>query len=314
MPTQFPDANDVFTEPSAPQDTPLSSAGTGTRNHAEHHRDLGDAVEKMQELAVLPDHDHSGTGDRPTAKLAQANTHEDADTDLAAGSIHHTLGTGPNQAARGNHTHDYNGPSITGQPYLKATSGNRPANPTLGTMIYETDTNRVRVWAQFPGDTEPRWVLLPVGQIPVVRLRQGLAQRINSGGSVIEWRTEDEDNFGFFSAAQSMTEIVFGEPGLYSVDTAVQWAQNDIFGDRAMTGLTVNGAETPYKTWEFIRGNNFFAPGFSQSVHLAAKVRLKLGDRLSVVARHNASGGGMWTFSDSSSKTDTRIEITYLGP
>jgi len=313
MPTQFPDTNDQFTEPSAPENTPLSSAGTGTRNHMEHHRDMGDAIEKMQELAVLPDHDHSGTGARPTAKLKQANTHEDADTDSSASAIHHTLGTGPNQAARGNHTHDYNGPSITGQPYLKATSGNRPANPSLGTMIYETDTNRVRVWAQFPGDNAPRWVLLPVASVPIVRLRQGVAQRITNTGTAIEWRTEDEDNFDFFSAAQNMREIIIREPGLYSVDTAVQWSQNDIFGDRAMTGVLINGSETPYKTWEFIRGNSFFAPGFSQSVDMAAKIRFKDGDRLSVVARHNAVAG-MWTWSDSGSKIDTRIELTYLAP
>jgi len=44
-------------------------------------------------------HDHSAN------KLAQANTHESADTDTAPTSLHHTLGTGANQAAAGNHTH-----------------------------------------------------------------------------------------------------------------------------------------------------------------------------------------------------------------
>ena len=43
MPSLFPGGNDIFTEPSTPETTPLSSSGTGTRNHAEHHRDLGDA-------------------------------------------------------------------------------------------------------------------------------------------------------------------------------------------------------------------------------------------------------------------------------
>lgn len=45
-------------------------------------------------------HDHSGN------KLAQANTHQSADTDAAANSLHHTIGTGANQAAAGNHNHD----------------------------------------------------------------------------------------------------------------------------------------------------------------------------------------------------------------
>jgi hypothetical protein len=44
-------------------------------------------------------HDHSSN------KLAQANTHESADTDTATSSLHHTIGTGANQAAAGNHTH-----------------------------------------------------------------------------------------------------------------------------------------------------------------------------------------------------------------
>ncbi len=38
-------------------------------------------------------------------KLAQANTHESADTDSAITSLHHTIGTTATQAAAGNHTH-----------------------------------------------------------------------------------------------------------------------------------------------------------------------------------------------------------------
>jgi hypothetical protein len=37
--------------------------------------------------------------------LAQSNTHASADTDSAPTALHHTLGTGANQAAAGNHTH-----------------------------------------------------------------------------------------------------------------------------------------------------------------------------------------------------------------
>ena len=37
--------------------------------------------------------------------LSQANSHASADTDTATTAIHHTLGTGANQAAAGNHTH-----------------------------------------------------------------------------------------------------------------------------------------------------------------------------------------------------------------
>ena len=60
MPTQWPAGNDTFTEPSTPETTPLSSAGTGNFNHFEHHVNLGDAIEAMQATVPLKTHDHSG--------------------------------------------------------------------------------------------------------------------------------------------------------------------------------------------------------------------------------------------------------------
>lgn len=105
MATDFPGADDVFTEPSSPGTTALSSAGTGSRNHTQHHRDLGDAIEAMQAQATLLVHSHDGSTARHGSKLAQANTHQSPDTDTGTGSLHHTIGTGANQAAAGNHTH-----------------------------------------------------------------------------------------------------------------------------------------------------------------------------------------------------------------
>jgi hypothetical protein len=51
------------------------------------------------------DHSHASTGAQ-AGQLAQANTHQSPDTDSAAGSLHHTIGTGANQAAAGNHIHN----------------------------------------------------------------------------------------------------------------------------------------------------------------------------------------------------------------
>lgn len=50
-------------------------------------------------LTSVTAHDHASN------KLAQSNTHESADTDSATTALHHTLGTGANQAAAGNHAH-----------------------------------------------------------------------------------------------------------------------------------------------------------------------------------------------------------------
>lgn len=105
MPTNFPSSDDVFTEPGSPGTTTLSSAGSGTRTHTEHHRDIGDAIEAMQTQATLLAHSHDGSTARHGSKLLQANTHQSPDTDASTSALHHTIGTGANQAAAGTHTH-----------------------------------------------------------------------------------------------------------------------------------------------------------------------------------------------------------------
>ena len=150
----YPGGFDSFSEPSLPESTPLSEAGGGgnTRNHVQHHHDLGKAVEAVQENASFKDHDHSGDGSVEHGnKLAQANTHESADTDTATTALHHTIGLDANQAAAGNHKHDYRSDFITNKPYEICTSTTRP-EPFPGKTIWETDTMRMRVWAQFKGE------------------------------------------------------------------------------------------------------------------------------------------------------------------
>lgn len=162
MVTSFPNGSppyDVFLEPTAPESTSLSQ-GNG-RNHVEHHRDLGDAVQALQENVALKGHDHSGgTGFFASPKLVQANTHQPSsppaslaaarafgDTDQSLNSLHHTLGPSAYQAAPGDHNHDYD--TLPNRPFIRCTSTTRPSDPQLGTWIWETDTNRARVWAQF---------------------------------------------------------------------------------------------------------------------------------------------------------------------
>ena len=88
MAINYPGGIDSFPVPSLPEDTSLSEAGSGTRNHTEHHADLGAAVVALEENAALKTHNHSG-GDNGS-KLAQSNTHESVDTDTATSAIHHT--------------------------------------------------------------------------------------------------------------------------------------------------------------------------------------------------------------------------------
>lgn len=311
MPSVYPQQVDVFTEPSAPANTPLDSAGSGDRNHWQHHRDLGDAVEALQVYAAKAVHLHNG--EDGTAKLAQANTHENADTDAGPTSLHHTLGTGANQASPGNHQHQAS--EILNLGWRIATSTTRPASPSPGTTIIETDTSRVRSWLKLPWESSPRWVLLPLGSIPVVRLLQGTRQRIPGQGAALEFRVEEEDTFGNFSTGNSLSDVVISEPGLYEVSCSVSWDPSEIFGDHAQVGLVINGVLTKRIASEFIRGN-FFTPGFSQVVDLpACNVRLAAGDTVSIRVWHNGPFS-QWTFINTTQTTqrrDTRLDVIYKG-
>lgn len=311
MPSVYPQQVDVFTEPSAPANTPLDSAGTGDRNHWQHHRDLGDAVEALQIYAAKATHLHDGSDG--TAKLPQANTHENVDTDSSASAIHHTLGAGANQAAPGNHKHQAS--DILGLSFLAVTSTTRPATPTLGTTIHETDTARFRCWTKLPWEASPRWVLLPIGNIPVVRLLQGTRQSIPGAGAALEFRVEEEDTFGYFNTATSLSNVTVTEPGLYEVSCSVSWDPSELFGDHAQVGLVVNGVLTKRIASEFIRGN-FFTPGFSQVVDLpACNIRLAAGDTISIRVWHNGPFS-QWTFINTTQtyqRRDTRLDVIYKG-
>ena len=282
MPSKFPDENDVFDVPSSPETTPLGSAGTSKRNLVELVRDLGSAMEKVQEHLALLDHDHSGEGERATQKLKQLVTHEDVDTDLSPQSIHHTLGTGPNQAAPGNHVHDYSSGEIFNQPYQICTSNTRP-EPFLGLRIYETDTNCDRIWSKLPGQNAPRWNLLSSARVPIVRLAAGIKQRIRGGSSstILEWHTEIEDSFNYFNAGTSLSEVVIKEPGLYDLSTYICFGDFE-FQDMAMLGFLRNGAPVPNptRTWGV-------APRPVQGFQQVTEARFNAGDRLSVECRPN---------------------------
>lgn len=60
-------------------------------HHAASHTATGDDVLSLMDL---------------DGNLTQARSHDDADTDDSENSLHHTIGTGPTQAAAGDHLHD----------------------------------------------------------------------------------------------------------------------------------------------------------------------------------------------------------------
>lgn len=321
MPTNYPAGFDEFIEPTQPENIPLSQAGTGNFNHVESHTNMGDAIEALQHYASIRSHDHSGAGTDPTkgAKLKQINTHQDADTDASPSAIHHTLGTGAFQAAPGNHTHDYDDGSITNAPYIRCTSTTRPASPTPGLTIYETDTNRMRVWNNFGnGD---RWNILPTATIPIVRLSQSIAQTISPSGSAIQWNEEIEDNFGYFNPA-SPTAITVTEPGVYQLDAALQWSVN-FLPEVAVVVACINGVETVLRNSSLQTRPGLLSllgvtinPDFSQTLAISGKLRVNLGDVVTLKCRYGGSTilGTINTYFDINSRVKSRLELSYVGP
>lgn len=313
MATNYPGSVDDFGVPSLPEETPLSSAGDSTRDHTQLHKDEGDAIEALQANAALKSHDHSGTDSiGHGTKLTQANTHQSADTDGATTALHHTIGSGANQAAAGNHVHDYS--VITNTPFRRCTSSTRPSSPSLGLIIYETDTHRMRVWDQYPGDPDPSWRYL-LGPLPNVRLRQTAAQQLNASGTILEWREELEDGFDMFNSGISLTNITCKEAGLYQVTVAVQWDPQHV-PDVAHVIVVVNGVETTVRQQQYLRGN-VFQPGFSQTITATGPLRLALNDVVTVKVKYTAGGGLLgfiFSFFDSASKVNSRFDLAFVGP
>lgn len=316
MPSNYPEGFDVFNEPSLPEETFLSSAGTGSRNHPEHHRDLGDAVEKIEHYASQRTHDHSGSVDDITGitkgpKLLQANTHETPDTDDAATSLHHTLGGGEFQSAPGNHAHAY--ASLTGRPLIPCTSVTRPGTPTPGLLIYELDTFRLRSWAKYATDPDYYWKFL-LGPLPTVSLLQSAAQQIDWSGSIVEWHEELEDSAMMFDGDVSLTDITIKETGTYQIDVGVQWDPN-LVPDIANIVVTVNGDDTELRQSQFMRGN-LLTPGFSQTISTSGKLRLVVGDIVRVKAYYTNSDNifdQIFSYWDSADRINSRIDIAFLG-
>ena len=290
----YPGDFDAFSVPTLPEETSLSSAGTAQRNHTELHDDINKAVMALEVHAALKTHDHSGIDtNQHGPKLKQANTHQDADTDSSPTAIHHTLGPGPNQAAPGNHTHTV---AEIPQHYRLCTSTTRP-NAYPGMMIFEADTNMVKVWATYGDSTGWHTVFGAPPPAPVIinpppvdppapkpalvcRLQQNRAQKLDWRGTILEWHDELEDPYNCFNPAASRTSITVRQAGLYQVDCTIQW-NPQVVPDVAKMVLCINGVETTAKAQQFMRGN-LFTPGFSQTLSVSEKLRFNTDDVLTV--------------------------------
>lgn len=318
MASEYPTGVDTFNEPSLPEFTSLSSAGTATRNHVEHHHDLGQAITALETYAAQRQHDHSGDAADPTKgpKLLQANTHQSADTDSGLVAIHHTLGTGAFQAAPGNHIHDYN--TLTSRPRVLCTAATRPASPYLGLEIYETDTMATRTWMQPPGQVSPIWQLVPTTLIPRLIAESQDVQEVpqNTRHTCFFTHLIEALFFHRTNFLTNSTDIVVDEPGLYDVTAQIHWDPTRTRHDHSMIGITVNGLDIARNDWEYIRGFSF-TPGFSQSNSINFKHRFAADDVIRLVTRHNGSTHSWLWFHHDNDDTPNQVnhlELTFLAP
>ena len=311
MAINYPDDIDVFTEPSAPEFTSLSSAGDGTRAHVAHHHDLGQAVIALQTHAAKRGHNHSGDAANTSkgAKLAQANTHQSADTDTSTTALHHTLGTGANQAAAGNHIHDYS--QLTGTPWQRVTTLPSTSSVPEGTVVYLTTNQTVRI---LRGGA---WVLSPLGKIPVCRLRQTTRQPITqqSTGTLVQWGAFDEDTFSYW-APGNPSAITVKEPGLYHVEAAVQWNES-VVPDLAYLSIINAGVETAVRDQRALKGVGI-NQGYSQTATVSGYVRVvNANDVLALKVRHSSStilDAFLALFDGNSAALQSRIDVVFVAP
>lgn len=311
MATGYPDSFDTFIEPTLPEDTPLSQAGSGDRNHVEHHRDLGDAVEALERGASYRTHDHSGvSGILHGSKLPQSSTHESPDTDVGISSLHHTLDptlTSPYKAAPALHQHGYR----------ICTYATRPT-PFPGLLIFQTDTTQIWVWNHGywylvwpiqpvvipPGDPRPRPDRPPPEGVfvqPIITLTAIGAQGIVGGGTSLTFgKTTSTGSSGYFVDQGDGTVRVL-QDGYYNVGGTVYWDTMQT-PNASTVGVHVNGQPVNNSITDgggpgltnstYLRGGSF-SPGFSQTQSVGGLTKLHAGDVVSLNAGYIGPGGGV---------------------
>lgn len=307
--TSYPTTPDVFNVPSNPESTPLSSAGDGTRDLTQSIGDQGAAVMALEGLSAVKTHTHAGGSDG-TLILAQSSTHANNDADTGTGSIHHSIGPGAFQASAGNHVHNYS--SLANAPYIICDSLTHPGSPFAGMMIFETDTNFLRIWADTGSGFA--WQLIPFLALPTVELIQTSPQLLHHPGWIqLLWHAIVEDTNHFFNGVISETELVVHDAGLYATRLAVQF-DPAIAPNIASVAIFVNGVLSSIQQNVFQRGETF-TPGISQTLSATGPLRLGSGDVVTSAVSYVASDtlGAVNTFVDTVHNLTSRIGLNFLG-
>ena len=184
-------ANLVYTSDSRLTDARTPSS---TLAHASTHAAAGSdplsgiSPSQVTGTAVITSDSRLSDARTPTAHThVQADSHNSPDTDTATTSLHHTLGTGANQAAAGNHSHAgflaTTGGTLTGDLTLNVASGHLTLNSQTDLRLADSDSsNWVALQAPATVASNVTWTL------PAADGTSGQVLS-TSGAGVLSWAT-----------------------------------------------------------------------------------------------------------------------------
>lgn len=171
--------------------------------------------------------------------LAQSQTHASADTDSAGSALHHTLGTGANQAAAGNHTHalaslsDYdNSPTATAGQVV-AYNGSHFAPTTAedlgGYGVYPLSAYGFvaisappEVFSSNAGDGGGGWFRVTRIWVPAGKAIQGVSAYVNAAGT---YGGSGWNGFAVYDDAGNQIGITADTPTLWDTQG---WREADL--------------------------------------------------------------------------------------
>jgi hypothetical protein len=173
------------------------------------------------------------------------------------------------------------------QSVITCTSGTRPSSPTEGMIIYETDTDMVRVYSG------AAWQEVALLNPPRCVVQREVTQSLTSGTtSAIIWDTEVTDSHTMWTVSPNPTRVVIpsGGDGIYLIGAAAEFAPHAT-GNRQIA-VDVSGTTTVRQTIPSI------GSGLGTRVNISYASQLSAGQYVEITARQDSGGALNLTTSE----------------